>query len=83
MAFTAEEYFQRGLEKYEQGLLEEAIAEWTEAIRLDPNDTASYVNRGIAKSELGDNLGAILDFDKAIELDPNNALAYGCRDFVK
>ena len=37
MALTAEEYFQKGIEKYEQGLLEEAIADWTEAILLDPN----------------------------------------------
>ncbi|MBK7937821.1 MAG: tetratricopeptide repeat protein [Lewinellaceae bacterium] len=83
VALSAEEYFQIGLEKYDQGLLEEAIADWTEAIRLDPNDAVAYMNRGAARSELGDKQGAILDYDEAIELNSNYTLAYTNRGAAK
>jgi len=76
MAHTAEGYFQRGIEKYQHGFLEEAIADWTEAIRLDPNFATAYVNRGKAKSDLGEYQGAILDYDQAIRLAPNFPGAY-------
>jgi tetratricopeptide (TPR) repeat protein len=52
MALTAEEYFQSGIEKYKQGLFEEALADWTEAIALEPNYAAAYFNRGNAKWDL-------------------------------
>jgi len=83
MALTAEAYLQSGIEKYQQGLWEEAIADWTEAILLDPNFALAYYKRGLAKSALGDKRGAILDYDKAIELDPNYALAYYKRGNTK
>ncbi len=83
MALTAEEFFQRGRERHAQGLLEEAIADWTEAILLNPNFALAYSKRGNAKRNLGDKGGAILDYDKAIELDPNDAWAYGNRGNVK
>lgn len=57
--------------------MEEAIADWTEAILLDPNDAVAYMNRGVAKSDLGDKQGAILgkpgaplpksDYDRFVE----------------
>lgn len=62
MAHTAETYLQSGIEKYQQGLLAEAIADWAEAILLDPNYALAYYKRGSAKSDLGDNQGAILDY---------------------
>jgi tetratricopeptide (TPR) repeat protein len=83
MTLTAEEYFQRGLEKAQQGLFEEAIAYWTKAIALDPNDVVTYYNRGNAKSDLGDKRGAILDYDKALKLNPNFALLYAGRGNAK
>ncbi|MBI2092958.1 MAG: tetratricopeptide repeat protein [Deltaproteobacteria bacterium] len=48
----------------------EAIAEYSEAIKLNPNDTVSFVNRGeiYMQHKLFDD--AVADFDKAIALDP-------------
>ena len=46
-----------------------AIADYTEALRLNPNDTAALVNRGIAYRDKGQYDQAIEDHDRAIRLD--------------
>ena len=46
-----------------------AIADYTEAIRIDPDDALTYDARGIAYEELGDKVKAEADFVKAKELD--------------
>src|SRR5262249_42564790 len=56
-----------------------AIADFTEAIRLDPKSLTGYGSRGIARSELGDLDGAIADFTEAIRLDPKKTDAYSNR----
>jgi tetratricopeptide (TPR) repeat protein len=47
-----------------------AIADYTEAIRLDPNNAGYYITRGLI---YGDDDRAIADYTRAIRLDPNNA----------
>ena len=56
--------------------LEQAIADYSKAIELNPDDVLAYNNRGIAYTDLGDYERAITDYYKAVELDPNYALAY-------
>ena len=75
----AEKRVNAGAELYEQGHLEEAIAEYGEAIRLDSEDANAYNNRGNAYRHLGQYQGAIQDLDEAIRLNPEDALAYGNR----
>src|ERR1019366_6643794 len=60
-----------------------AIAEYTKAIKLNPNDAHAYLNRGLAKFSLEDDRGAITDCNKAIELNPNYAMAYYLRGSAK
>ena len=60
-----------------------AIANYTKAIKIDPNYADAYINRGLAKDNLEDYYGAIADYNKAIELDPNDAVAYYNRGVVK
>jgi tetratricopeptide (TPR) repeat protein len=61
------------------GSPDQAIATYTEAIRLDPNDADAYYNRGNAYGNKGDMDRAIADFDQAIRLIPNYSLAYNYR----
>ena len=53
-----------------------AIADYTEAIRLDPRDAKAYYSRGLAYDNKGDYDKAIADYTEAIRLDPKDAKAY-------
>ena len=59
-----------------KGDLDGAIADYTKAIELKPDDAGAYNNRGNAKQTKGDLDGAIADYTKAIELKPDDAGAY-------
>lgn len=75
----ADKHFNAGLEYQEQGRLQEAIAEYDEAIRLNPLDAVAYNNRGNAYNDLGQLERAIADYDEAIRLNPQFAEAYSNR----
>lgn len=79
---TAWDYIRRGDRASEEGHKEEAVAEYTEAIRKDPRNSAAYNNRGIVYDELGQYERALENYDKAVELDPNCAKAYNNRGIV-
>jgi tetratricopeptide (TPR) repeat protein len=55
-----------------------AIEQFTEAIRLDPQDADAYGNRGLSYGELGEHQRAIKDYTEVIRLNPQRkyALAY-------
>src|SRR5262249_35767394 len=53
-----------------------AIADLSEAIRLEPKLVFAYVDRGNAYRAKGDKDHAIADFSEAIRLDPKSADAY-------
>ena len=82
-SISAETYFVRGYMNHELGNYDDAIAAYTQAIRLKPDDAAAYLNRGLAKGELGDHFAAITDFDTAIRLKPDDAYAYYNRGNAK
>ncbi len=58
---------------------DKAIAEFDEAIRLDPTLALAYVNRAAAYVRKGESDKAIADCTEAIRLDPTLAMAYGNR----
>lgn len=60
-----------------------AIADFSKAIELDPENKYAYYSRGTAKYELEDYIGAIADYSKAIEITPKNASAYYYRGLAK
>jgi tetratricopeptide (TPR) repeat protein len=59
-----------------KGRNDQAIADYTAALRSDPNNASTYYNRGNAYSHKGDYDRAIADYNQAIRFDPNNADAY-------
>ena len=54
----------------------EAIADCTEAINIQPNNSLAYENRGLVKRRLGDLQGALQDFTIAIQIDPSSPEPY-------
>ncbi|MGI2905731.1 tetratricopeptide repeat protein [Tolypothrix sp. VBCCA 56010] len=72
----ADDLYIQGGDKYKKGDFKGAIADYTEAIRLNPKFVSAYVSRGIARRSLRDNQGAIADYEQAIRLNPKYSLAY-------
>ena len=75
--------FNSGVDKYKQGDCQGAIADYTKAIEINPQDVGAYTNRGLAKDDLEDYEGAIADYDKVIEINPKLADAYRMRGVDK
>jgi len=69
-------YFDRGVDYYAKDDLDHAIADWSEAIKLDPNYVHAYNNLAKAYRDKGDYDHAIADYSEAIKLDPHHAIAY-------
>jgi tetratricopeptide (TPR) repeat protein len=79
----------RGIARYNKEDYDGAIADFSRAIELEPEDyneviadftyiklkqnRAAYYNRGCAYSNIGDYDSAIADWEAALKLDPNNA----------
>ena len=80
---SADTYLRRGNDKMRMENYQGAIADYTQAIRLKPNDAFAYAVRGRAKEQLGQYFAAIADFDMAIRLKPNDAFAYLARGDAK
>jgi tetratricopeptide (TPR) repeat protein len=80
----AEDLFNSGLAKSEAGDIPGAIADYTEAIRLNPNYAKAHNKRGIIHGRnLKDYPAAKADFDRAIEINPNYGDAYYNRAKVR
>lgn len=73
---TAEQLAIRAYEKDEAGDLEGALADYDQAIRLNPQYATAYNNRGTLLSKQGDVTGAIRDYTRAIDLNPQYTIAY-------
>ena len=66
----AEQRYNAGIEHQEKGQLEESIAEYGEAIRLDHQYALADYNRGVADAGLGQLERANEGYDEATRLDP-------------
>jgi tetratricopeptide (TPR) repeat protein len=73
---NAATYNDRGLAREKKGDLNGAIADFNEAIKLNPKNVIAYKNRGIAKEKKGDLDGALADYSQSIRLNPKYANAY-------
>jgi tetratricopeptide (TPR) repeat protein len=71
---TAEEYFQRAFNRTDGHDLK--IADYTEAIRLNPNYSEAYQMRGYTYDDKKEYDRAIADYSQAIRLKPQESTAY-------
>ena len=72
-AENADNYYNRGNQKYRSGDYFGAISDFNKVIRINPKDSDAYHKRGDAKSKLEDHSGAISDYSKAVEISPSAA----------
>ena len=69
----------RGLVWAAKANADAALADLSEAIRLDPKNAASFVDRGIVWIRKKDHVKARADFNEAVRLDPTYAEAFNRR----
>ena len=77
---TADDYIERGVEKFKLKDYTGAINEFTKSIQIDVNNEAAYIKRALAKKELEDYRGAIADFTEFISLI-NNKHSYNNKQY--
>ena len=75
-------YLNRGNAWYAKKEYDKAIADYDEAIRLDPKHAMAYNSRGNAWHAKKEYDKAIADYDEAIRLDPKHAVAYNGRAWL-
>jgi tetratricopeptide (TPR) repeat protein len=69
----AEEHFKRGNELSLSGEFEEAVAEYEQALEIEPENVDLMSNLGVAYYNLGQLDKAIDQYSRAIEIAPNDA----------
>lgn len=60
-----------------------AIVDYTEVIRLDPNNALAYTNRAAAKVNMRDYWGAYLDYTQVVRILPDKAITYNNRAYAR
>lgn len=70
-------FYNSGNEKYRQGYIQGAMADFTRAIELKPDYAKAYNNRAILfATELKEFAAAFADFNRALEIDPGYSDAW-------
>jgi len=76
---AAKVYYNKGVKNFNAYNFEQAILDFTEAIRINPNYAEAYCQRGYTYSWLGDIYKAGADFTQAIRINPGYGDAYIAR----
>ena len=79
---TKDEYIKQGVANFKSEKYDQAIKDFSQAIKLDPNNAEYYYKRGITYGNLNQHHKAIEDFNQAVRLNPKYAEAYSNRGFV-
>jgi tetratricopeptide (TPR) repeat protein len=80
---TAKQHIELGNTKYLNGDFKGAIREYTETIKIDPENVVAYISRALSRAKAADIEGAIVDYTVVIRLDPTSQIAYNNRGLLK
>ncbi|MBI5243471.1 MAG: tetratricopeptide repeat protein [Elusimicrobia bacterium] len=70
------EHFKKAAALYQEGRLEEAVREFREAIRIDPNVAEARCNLGVALAKLGKDDEALCELEAALKIEPKHAASW-------
>ena len=68
-------YYNFGSVLFQQGRIDDAIAQWQKALATQPNDAAAHTSLGNAFLQKGWPEQAIVHYQKAVEIDPSEVSA--------
>jgi class 3 adenylate cyclase/tetratricopeptide (TPR) repeat protein len=80
---SADAYNNRGIAYYEKGERERAIADYSEAVRLEPQHGEAFNNRAWTYFKSGQAQTALADADQAVRLLPGQAYTWDTRAHVR
>src|SRR6185312_7310502 len=80
---TAEDYFKRAKDRYQNSKYQDALNDMNRAIELSPGDANYLTGRGQVWYHLSDNDKAIADFNRALDIDPNSLVALNARGIAE
>ncbi|WP_310485539.1 tetratricopeptide repeat-containing serine protease family protein [Chamaesiphon sp. VAR_48_metabat_403] len=81
---NADDYFALAVQKYRKRDIQGALADYNQAIAINPKYASAYNNRGdLKRYKLNDVQGALIDYNQAIALNPKYASAYNNRGDLK
>jgi tetratricopeptide (TPR) repeat protein len=75
-------FINQGLDRYNKGDFDRAIANYNKALEINPRYAEIYINRGLAWKKKGEYEKAINDYHRALEINPNLCMAYNDRGRV-
>lgn len=76
-------FYNRGRTRAAKGDLDAAIADYSEAIRINPDFGDAFCNRGMARQAKDDIDGALADYDQAIRLQPADPINFNNRGVAR
>jgi tetratricopeptide (TPR) repeat protein len=76
-------YIEIGRQDLKEGDFIKALADFNQAVYMQPTSYEAYFLRGISKYSLGDYVGAEYDFTMSIEFDPYYSESYHYRAIVR
>lgn len=74
---------ERGLAYFMAGNVKKAMADFDEAVRLEPENPYRYASRAFIKDRIGNLEGSLSDYNMALALDPEDAISYNNRGMVE
>jgi len=81
--YISRAYGNRGNYFLNNGMINEAIADFTEALKVKPDDGQSYYNRAITLIKVSRWQEALADLDSSIKYNPKFALSYSNMAFIR
>ncbi|TVP59084.1 MAG: tetratricopeptide repeat protein [Nodularia sp. (in: Bacteria)] len=76
-------YFKRGFKRLKENNYQEAIADFDQVIKLEPDNIYAYLGKGLGNFSLENYQAAKENFDQALEISPNFAHGYYFRGFTR
>ncbi|WGV28246.1 tetratricopeptide repeat protein [Halotia branconii] len=70
------DYYKQGHAAYQIRDYDQAVENFSQAIKQEPTNSKAYVNRGNARYNLKDYEGALADYNQALQINPQEVKAY-------